>query len=147
MLAETFATGFPPLAAPGDFFNSVNSALRTGPALNASSLGLIALGVVIVAALLYARFRERREEPRAKPPMDLLAAAAHALDLSVQELQDLKRVAEQLQLAQPVAALLSPANLAHAAGRLADNAENRRLRAQLEALCQKLFETPLPPAS
>lgn len=104
------------------------------------------VGAIIVLAAVK-NLLARAKSGRAKSALSRLGEAARVLGLSGPERADVERVAQRARLPEPVAMLLSPANLAHAYARgFAETGEeqNTGLRRRLDALSTRLFGQPLP---
>lgn len=120
--------------------------IRTGMRAKPDGSGLLIFGLVAVALaallVLATLCGYRRRKPKSQP--DYFAAAANILNLTDQERADLERLAARARYSQPVAMLLSPANLAHAIERGLPDGNNSGLRRRLQTLSLKLFAQPAP---
>jgi len=123
--------------------DSIRDTLTSGPK-NAESVAFI-VGVVafVLLVVVAARVFGRERGAAAQHQVDYLTIAVDVLGLSESERRDLQKIARRAGLQQPVAMLLSPANLAQAAA-AAEIEHDPHFRPWLDELCQRLFETPLP---
>lgn len=123
---------------------SIRRALTEGPQTTETVVFVVSMVtfalLIIVAGRLFAHDRG----PAVEPQVDYLTLAVDVLGLSESDRLDLQKVARQAGLEQPVAMLLSPANLARAAAAALAVETRGELRQQLERLCLRLFEVPLP---
>ena len=134
------------LLAQQEILDGMRSGLRTGPATD-ELLMVAAGGLALLTLLLVAhRYYRREEAGRRAAHRNPLAEAIGVLALTRAEAADLARLASRARLPQPVAMLLSPANLAYAYERGFADADDLELRRRLDALCLKLFDHPLPGA-
>ena len=125
------------------FFRSIRDALTSGPQ-RAEVLWLLAGALaVLLLIVLSARFLNR-DRNQSTPTVDYLTLAVDVLGLSESDRRLLKGLARAADLPQPVAMLLSPANLAAAVEHVDESPEGDKLRAGAESLCRRLFGTPLP---
>ncbi|MFQ5804987.1 MAG: hypothetical protein ACE5I3_00905 [Phycisphaerae bacterium] len=129
--------GQPPLEA-------IRNALTAGPQTTETMVLLAGLVAVLLLIVLCARYFDPERRAVAEPQPDYLAGAVEVLGLSERDRRDLQRIARQAGLEQPVAMLLSPANLAHAAGPTLNTENDGELRRRIEHLCARLFDVPLP---
>jgi hypothetical protein len=140
-LLETNLLGLP---ADLPLLRSIRDALSTGPRgteILALVLGLATLALLIVIA---ARFFTSERQKSTGTQVDYLTMAVDLLGLSEEDRRLLQQVAQHTGLEQPVAMLLSPQNLAHAAASALSPEDGGRLRKRLEQLSMQLFGTPLP---
>jgi hypothetical protein len=123
--------------------------LRRGFTEEVASRELQALVLAVAGSfalvLLLRRCLRRSREPRRVVRPDYLAQAADLLGLSADERRLVQRLAARARLAEPVALLLSPRNLAHALSGGSGQHADPQLYAQVDALCQRVFHEPLPP--
>jgi hypothetical protein len=138
------ATNLLGLLAKHPLLDSIRDALTSGPRGTetlALVLGLAGLVLVIViAARLFGSERSRPTDTH----VDYLTIAVDVLGLSEEDRRLLQQVARRAGLEQPVAMLLSPQNLAHAAAPTLAVGDDERLRERLDQLSRQLFGTPLP---
>ncbi len=126
------------------FFSAVRSTLSSGPHRTELILLIVGALVLIVLIALSARFFSRETRPADKPRVDYLTIAVDLLDLSEADRRLLQRIAAAAGLDQPAAMLLSPANLASAAAALLKRDPGSALRTEIDHLCTRLFDCPLP---
>lgn len=129
--------------AQAHFFEAIRDELQEG-AVSQEIVLFVGLGVAVLLILVLAGYALARRP--AKPPqtIDLLVDAIDLLDLDEQTRRDLLRIARRGQLDHPVAMLLSPANLARAAGDPEVLRADPEIRVRLNQLSLRLFEAPLP---
>lgn len=133
------------LLAQNPVLDSIQHTFTTGP----SAVGVVVfisgavfvLAMILIAARLFVGRGERDDEPA----VDYLTTAVDLLGLSESDRRLLQKVAASANLRQPAAMLLSPENLAAAAGPLLKSRRDDAVRRRIENLCRQLFEVPLPP--
>ena len=104
----------------------------------ATAIGVIALLLVVLQVLT------RSHEPRQPQRQTHLKRAVRAVGLRRAERRLVRRLAEQGELAEPVAMLLAPGCLADALRRATVGAPDADLEAATGDLCRHLFDVPLP---
>ncbi|GEM_PF-2478235 len=125
-------------------FESIRSTLSSGPQRSETIIFALSVLAVVLLIVLSARFLSRETKQSDKPQVDYLTLAVDLLELSEADRRLLVRIAQAAKLDQPAAMLLSPANLAAAARALTGGSGGSRLLAEVDDLCARLFDCPLP---
>ena len=133
-----------PVVAQEEILEAIRRGLNTKPAIE--QWLMLLLGAVCVVGLLFLarRYMNRDDQPKHEPARDYLSEAFTVLDLNHTQREDLRRLATRARLFEPVAILLSPANLAHALDRILDGQDDPALRQRYDTLSIELFGKPLP---
>lgn len=123
---------------------AIGNELNAGATAN-ELLWFIVSAIALLALLLFVRKIYVKPEIKVeRRGPDLFDRAIRELDLSKEDRELLTQVARAARLSDPVAVLLSPANLAHALERMpSDNNDSSSLRRQVNSVCLRLFERPL----
>jgi hypothetical protein len=124
--------------------DSIRKALTAGPQTDETVAFLVGVAALVLLVVVSARCFGRPRSTGGKSRVDYLTPAVDVLGLSESDRRDLQRIARRAGLEQPVAMLLSPANLARAAAPTLAAENDDELRRRIEHLCVRLFDTPLP---
>ena len=124
------------------FFDSISQALTNAPKGHETLIFLAGVLALVLLLAIAARAYGRKDTPGAGT--DYLTIAVDLLGLNEHDRRDLKKIAKQARLKEPVAMLLSPMNLARAAGSVSELERDAEFRRRVEQLCLRLFEAPLP---
>lgn len=124
-------------------------ALRTGFRVEQSTheawayvlVGAGIVGLLGIAFQIWRRSESQKENARS----DLFRASLDMLRLRGDEKSLLELLRLRAGLAEPVAMLLTPANLAYALAKAGVVSTDNRNMAVAKDLCQRLFDRPLPP--
>lgn len=132
------------LAQNSAVFEGLRGGFRQEPAWPLLMKLLVGAAALFCLILLGVRVARQLSRKAADRPQALLYKAAAVLQLSHQEREDVRLVAERARLDEPAALLLSPANLAHGYREACAAEADETLHARLDALSQRVFQQPLP---
>jgi hypothetical protein len=132
------------LLAGNVLLESISRALNAGPQAKETLLFVAGAVALVLLILLSARFFGREPREEREPRVDYLTLGVDVLGLSESDRRDLRRIARRAELEYPLAMLLSPANLARAAATTFGAERDEDLRARMEQLCVRLFDSSLP---
>lgn len=135
------------LLANNPFFESLSKAVTDSPSGDEVVYFWSGVGIFVLVVVLIARSVYRRETPAPKPKVDYLTVASDLLGLSEAERRELQKIAKRAKLDEPASMLLSPQNLARAAGGALTGSAAIEARARVEGLAQRLFSEALPEAA
>ncbi len=131
-------------AAYVNTIDAIRNAFTAGPNRTDTTVLLLVVGGLIVATTVAFALSRRRERSVAPDTPDYLTTVVDLLNLSEQERRDLRAVVQGAAPSSPPSILLSPQNLASAIARCESPGLAGETIVRLNALCQRLFEQPLP---
>ena len=132
-----------PLLAQEEILEAIRRGLNAEQTIKPWLMLLLGAVGLLGLLLLARRYMNRDDQPKHEPARDYLSEAFAVLDLDHAQREDLRRLAIRARLSEPVAILLSPANLAHALDRVLDGQDDPALRQRYNALSIELFGKPL----